>query len=110
MKQLLRAQINNNRVSKNINNPGFLFFLMTDNNTKKETRYEIQYDREGCIGAAACAAVCPENWFMEADNKADFKKKDLAEGEEYEKNLQAAQVCPVNVIHIIDKKTGKKII
>ncbi len=81
---------------------------MTDD--KKEKRYTIEYDREGCIGAGACAAVCPENWFMEADNKANLKNKEVAEGEEFEKNLQAAQVCPVNVIHIIDKQTGKKII
>jgi ferredoxin len=29
---------------------------------------------------------------------------------ELEANMEAARVCPVNVIHIIENKTGKKLI
>ena len=75
---------------------------------KKELRYKIEYDRQGCIGAGACTAVS-KNWKMEDDGKANPVKTEFSE-EEFEEQLEAAQVCPVNVIHIIDKHTGKKII
>lgn len=80
--------------------------MMADN---EKTRYKIEYDREGCIGAAACVAVCPENWRLEEDGKAGFNKGGLKESE-FEINMEAARVCPVNVIHIIDKKTNQKLI
>ncbi len=76
----------------------------------EEKRYKIVYDREGCIGAGACVAANAKNWFMEADNKANFKKEEISSEQELEENLTAAKVCPVNVIHIVDMKTGKKII
>jgi ferredoxin len=74
-----------------------------------EKKYKIEYDREGCIGAGSCVAACPENWEMAADNKANFKQKEITE-KELKANMDAAAVCPVNVIHIIDKKTGTKLI
>lgn len=76
---------------------------------KKESRYIIEYEREGCIGAASCVAAAPKNWKMNEDGKADYFKKEITE-DELEDNLEAAKVCPVNVIHIIDKKTGRKLI
>ena len=75
----------------------------------EEDLYEIEYDREGCIGAAACELTCPENWKLGEDGKADFKKKYLKK-EDFEKNMEAAKSCPVNVIHIIDKKTKRRLI
>ncbi len=87
-------------------------------------RYKIIYEREGCIGAAACAAVHPDLWTMDEaeDGKADIKKErkpkkldnsdqeiEITE-EEYQIALESAQSCPVNVIHIIDLETGRKII
>lgn len=83
-------------------------------------KYRIEYDRNACIGAAACVAIDPENWIMVEDNKADlvggkldsktkFFIKDINESE-LSKWKEAAEVCPVNVIHIIDLQTGKKII
>lgn len=71
-------------------------------------KYKIEYDREGCIGAAACIAVAPDAWKMGSDGKADqllheFDEKDL------QKHLDAARSCPVNVIHIIDPN-GKKLV
>lgn len=81
--------------------------------------YIVQFDREGCIGAASCT-IASKNWIMANDGKADFKdmkhneKTDFFEAEISEEQLkeytEAAQSCPVNVIHIIDKETGKKII
>lgn len=82
--------------------------------------YIIEYDREGCIGAAACVAVQDDQWELVADGKADLKdgksendnkiqRKEIDESE-LEKYKEAAESCPVTVIHIIDKETGEKII
>ena len=82
-------------------------------------RYRVEYDREGCIGAIACEAVFPDRWKV-TEGKADLKDakknhdntKQVLEIDEKELKLmkEAAESCPVNVIHIIDLKTGKKII
>jgi ferredoxin len=86
----------------------------------QKKRYRIVYDREGCIGAAACVAAYPERWSLVDDGKADLKdaKKndDNTEQtlefteEEFQKMMDAAQACPVNVIHIIDEETGQRVI
>lgn len=81
-------------------------------------KYRIEYEREGCIGAGVCAALSEKHWVMADDGKADLvgakregslDVKEIDE-EELESNKQAAEGCPANVIHIIDKETGKKII
>lgn len=83
-------------------------------------KYRIEHDRENCIGCAACAATCPKHWAMNADGKSDllggkkretdgFEVKDIEE-EEYDEAKQSADVCPVNVIHIVEISSGKKII
>ena len=87
---------------------------------KPKKKYKIVYDREGCIGAAACAAVYPERWEIVEDGKADIKdgvsKEDNLvqeiefDEDELEKMMAAAESCPVNVIHIIDLETGEKLI
>ncbi len=84
------------------------------------TRYKIIYDREGCIGAAACAAVSPKYWKMVEDGKANLIGSEKVEGKEeyileiddtdFEEMFEAAQSCPVIVIHIINLDTGEKII
>ncbi|HLC58624.1 MAG TPA: ferredoxin [Candidatus Nanoarchaeia archaeon] len=83
-------------------------------------KYRIEYDREGCIGAAACVAVDEENWMLIEDGKADLKdsKKENTKGyfireiteEQLAKFKEAAEACPVNVIHIVDLETGRRII
>ncbi|MEW6295361.1 MAG: ferredoxin [Candidatus Diapherotrites archaeon] len=69
-------------------------------------KYKIEHDRPNCIGCGACAAVCPGNWEMTGD-KAKPKKTDL---NELGCNMNAAQSCPVNVIHITDTQAKKKLI
>lgn len=88
--------------------------------TKK--RYRIVYDREGCIGAAACVAAYPERWSLMDDGKADVigegvkRNDDNTEQtlefteEEFQKMMDSAQACPVNVIHIIDLESGQRVI
>lgn len=80
--------------------------------------YKIEHDRNACIGCAACANVSPEFWYMESDGKSSVKGR-KAEGKnevleisdaQLKENRDAADACPVNCIHIIDKKSGKKLI
>lgn len=91
-------------------------------------KYKIIYDREGCIGAAACAAVMPETWEIDADGKANLlggtkndetDKWELIFDEEilgdkfeevFEKHRDAAESCPVQVIKIIDMETEEEIV
>ena len=75
----------------------------------EDEEYEIEYDREGCIGAASCTAVAKNNWSMADDGKANVKKRTITKAE-LQENLDAARACPVNVIHIRNKKTGQRII
>ncbi|HII53388.1 ferredoxin [Candidatus Micrarchaeota archaeon CG08_land_8_20_14_0_20_49_17] len=81
-------------------------------------KYKVEHDRSNCIGCSACAAVAPEFWEMGDDGKSTAKgavKRDdgwevLEVGDaDFAKNKQAADVCPVNVIHI-KKENGEKVI
>lgn len=94
---------------------------MAEQHITQETKkkYQIQHDRPNCIGCAACAAIAPDFWTMHEDGKSDIvnskKREDgweeLDIGEkDYQLNKEAADSCPVNVIHIVDKETGDRII
>ena len=83
-------------------------------------KYKIIYDREGCIGAAACAAVNPDDWEIVEDGKANLLKGAeeppksqqwvrIIDESELKRNLEAAESCPVKVIKIVDLQTGKTI-
>ena len=82
-------------------------------------KYKILHDRPNCIGCAACAAVAPDFWVMSEDGKSDiigcknrddeWEELDIDE-KDYQVNKEAADSCPVNVIHIVNKETGEKII
>jgi len=83
-------------------------------------KFRIEHDRPNCIGCAACVTLAPHFWEMNPDDgKSDIKnsKKDERdweildiEKEDFESNKDAADACPVNVIHIVDKKDNKRII
>ena len=78
--------------------------------------YKIVHTRPNCIGCTACAAIAPKFWEMsDLDAKSDIiGGKWLADGTEeldisetdFKLNLDAAEACPVNVIHLI--KIGSK--
>ncbi|MEK6839353.1 MAG: ferredoxin, partial [Nanoarchaeota archaeon] len=72
--------------------------------TKGEKKYTIEFDREACIGAAACCAVSPENWVMNQDGKPDLIYTEIGE-DRLKENIEAAEVCPVRVIKLKEKKT-----
>ena len=74
-------------------------------------RYKVELDREGCIGAAVCAAVAPKFWEMNPDGKVDLigskydemtKKWELIveAPEDVKLNIEAEKVCPVYVIKV----------
>jgi|TARA_Y100000310_G_scaffold284075_1_gene306576 ferredoxin len=84
-----------------------------------EKKYILQHDRPNCIGCGACKAVAPDFWEMNDDGKSDIKggkhlDNEWQELEIEEKDLainkDAADSCPVNVIHIIKKGSKEKII
>ncbi len=71
-------------------------------------KYVVSQERDKCIGCMACVLVCPNNWFMENDNKASFKKSVLKTPEEIEENQLAEASCPVAIIHVKKESSGKK--
>jgi len=84
-----------------------------------KSQYILQHDRPNCIGCAACEAVAPDFWEMNEDGKSDIKggkhlDNEWQELDFEEKDLQinkeGADSCPVNVIHIVKKETGEKLI
>ena len=76
----------------------------------------IVHDKPTCIGCAACTAVAPEFWQMVADKSHVIGSHPLPSNTEWEelkieekdhsKNREAADVCPVNCIHL--EKDGKR--
>jgi len=76
------------------------------------TDFKIIHDRENCIGCTACELAAPENWVMEEAGIGLKSKprKTLLKKEEFKVNNEAAEACPVNVIHIMDLKSKKRLI
>ena len=74
-------------------------------------KYVVKQDREQCIGCGACVGLCPKFWEMNDDGKADLiggKNNEIEiEDADLDCNKQAAENCPVNIIHIT-KEDGKK--
>ncbi len=83
----------------------------------EEKKYYILYDREGCIGAAACVAVSPERYVLnDEDGKADLVDGEKQEDgkwkywiteDQVEIAKEAAEACPVAVIHVYDSEGNK---
>lgn len=82
-------------------------------------KYVVEYDRENCIGAGACVATNADWWSIDQDGKATLKEAkfnaekkmwiiEITEAD-LQKQMDAAGVCPVTVIHVFDE-TGKKLI
>ncbi|NCQ06193.1 MAG: ferredoxin [Candidatus Moranbacteria bacterium] len=75
--------------------------------TKKIT---ICHKRNDCIGCGSCALVAPERWQMnDEDGKADLKDGEWkgdefvvakVNEEEYKKNKEASDACPVGIIRV----------
>jgi len=86
----------------------------------QDKKYRIRHDRPNCIGCTACAAIAPRFWEMsDLDGKSDiigatmgadgWEEMDISE-EDFPLNKDAAEACPVNVIHLIQIGDGKQLI
>ena len=69
----------------------------------------ITLQRAKCIGCNYCVEAAPSRWIMdENDGKSkliDAKEKKgifiaLTTDDEYEENIEAANICPVNIIKV----------
>lgn len=82
--------------------------------------YKIRHDRPNCIGCNACASIAPTFWEMSPmDGRSDILGstkteegwEELEIGEaDFETNMNCAEACPVNVIHLIEIGSGKQLI
>ena len=74
-------------------------------------KFKITLEREGCIGCGVCASIAPDFFKMNTDGKSDLKggKKGVLELDDYDNILDAAETCPVNVIHVFDNQSKKKL-
>mgnify|MGYP001614990994 CR=1 FL=1 len=92
---------------------------LQEKNQVSESKYILQHDRPNCIGCAACEAVAPDFWEMYGDGKSDIKgaankengwQEQEIDEKNFAENKDAADSCPVNVIHITNRKTGERLI
>ena len=99
----------NNKSNKNID------VVENENNEP----YLLELDRLNCIGCGACVAVAPDHWELTDEGKVSItngkKRSDSWEEKPISKkylqeNTEAAESCPVNVIHITSNKDGKRLI
>ncbi len=67
-------------------------------------RYKIEI-AEGCISCGNCETTCPD--IFEVKDKSTLKTPEI---DTLDCAKEAAENCPVRVIHIKDTKTGKDII
>ena len=85
-----------------------------------EKKFRIIIEKDKCIGAAACNSVSDSWIYNDEENKSNLiggkfnKENNTYELEisdkEFDRDLNAARLCPVNAIHIEDIKNKKKII
>lgn len=67
-------------------------------------KYKLEIEN-GCISCGNCVNVCPE--YFEMKEKSTLIKK---ETDDLGCAKEAAEQCPVNVIHITDTENNEKII
>lgn len=73
---------------------------------------KITHEREKCIGCGSCVALCPKNWEISEDGKSKLLNSKPNEKGEYELdveniscNQEAAEACPIGIIHINKQKS-----
>ena len=77
-------------------------------------KYKVEHFKKDCISCGACAVINPDFWELDAEGMADLKGSTKV-GDHFEleidekdkdSNQEAADVCPVNIIHV--KKVEEK--
>lgn len=62
--------------------------------------FEIEFDKNACIGCGACASQCEENWKL-VENSEGYKAAPIkTKLKEIGKNKEAEEICPVKAIKI----------
>ena len=76
-------------------------------------KHIIIHHKKDCISCGACAAIAPDYWEMDEEGLANLKGskqnngcQELEIGSEEARaiNQEAANCCPVNIIHIKKKE------
>ncbi len=79
--------------------------------------HKIMHFRKDCISCGACAAIAPDYWEMDEEGLARLKGSTEKEGhQELEVhteearaiNKEAADCCPVNIIHLVPKDVSRR--
>lgn len=77
-------------------------------------KFKVELVKDDCIGCGACAAVASELWDMGDDGKSFIKgaNGDSVEvgDDKFSGHKEAAEACPVNVIHITNLDNKEKVI
>ena len=72
-------------------------------------QFKITHERPKCIACGSCATIAPKYWEMsEKDGLADLKgctmngenEERIVDESETMENKEAADVCPVQIIHV----------
>ncbi|MBU0461953.1 MAG: ferredoxin [Nanoarchaeota archaeon] len=71
-------------------------------------KYKIIFDRDACIGAAAC--LVSKNWKIADDGKANPAVVEFDDEAMLKQEMEAAEACPVNAIHIEENNSKKRLI
>jgi ferredoxin len=74
---------------------------------RKVSGLTIKIDRGSCIASANCINATPD--FFEFDDERICAFKELTDGVENEKIIEACSVCPVNALYVFDEE-GKRVV
>jgi ferredoxin len=80
---------------------------MSDFSEKQISGLKVKIDRLTCIASKNCINAAPE--FFELDDERICAFKELKNGIEKEKIIEACSVCPVSALYVSDEN-GKQIV
>lgn len=75
--------------------------------------FKVVHFKKDCISCGACAAITPDYWEMDVEGLAQLKgakqvedqwELEIKTEEARAMNQEAAEVCPVNIIHVKKKE------
>ena len=76
-------------------------------------KHTVIHLKKDCISCGACAAIAPDFWEMDEEGLANLKGSTMVNGhqelgieteEARATNQEAANCCPVNIIHVKKKE------
>jgi ferredoxin len=85
-------------------------------------KFKVEVDKTACQGFGACVELCPEFFELsDVDGKTTIERgKEIMENDKVIAETlelddldcirEAAEACPFAAIHIVDLKTGEKLI